>query len=163
MARPHISYKDERVDHIIKLMVNREWHPGRAHKELAEKWGIHPRTVSDYADIASGVLKRADGDLMVWVNNKLQELDTIAAAAVAKTHTYKVKDELIEVPDPDFASAVKAINVAADIRGAKLQKGGITGDKKPPRTPEEKRIYVEQCRMALAKLEAELETDEKVH
>jgi len=99
---PNRLTADEQVDHIVKLMVTREWRAGASHKELASAWGCHPRTVGDRAIIASGILARTGGPLEQWVESKMRALDELETQAAS---------------DGNVIAAIKAIQLQMDIRG----------------------------------------------
>lgn len=99
--------KDAQVDHILKLMLNGQWKGAQSNQELSAKWKCHPRTVSDRACEASAVLKRLGGPVEAFIERKLAELEALQAMATA---------------DGNVRDAVKAIELAAKIRGALVQK-----------------------------------------
>ncbi len=81
MSRPTA---DEMREHIMTLMLHREWNPGASHKELAAKWGVAPRTVGDRALEASRVIRlAAKKPVEDFVAEALVELDSLAAEARA--------------------------------------------------------------------------------
>lgn len=51
--------RELRIEQVLQLMVNAEWHPGESHRSLAEQWGVHPGTVEHIAAEANRLLRHA--------------------------------------------------------------------------------------------------------
>lgn len=51
--------REQRVDEVLHLMQRGEWHAGRSHVALAQKWGVHPGTVEHVAAEANRLLRHA--------------------------------------------------------------------------------------------------------
>lgn len=103
MSKPTM---DQMREHIMNLMLNREWNPGVSHKQLATKWGCATRTVADRALEANRVIRTIatrDKSNEDFVHEKLVELDSIAARSMA-----------IDRP----RDAIAAIELQAKLRGA---------------------------------------------
>lgn len=102
---------DEQREHIVHLMINREWRPGRSHKQLAKDWGIAPRTVAQRALEASRAIHVANGGLHEFICRKMSELDTVVEEAMEKT-------DADGQPCPDLKAAIAAIRVQGELMGA---------------------------------------------
>ena len=140
---------DEQVDHIVRLMVTREWRAGRSHKMLAEEWDCHPQTVAERARIASGFLVRAGGTLETWVAGKMQALEELEHQAAI---------------GGDVKAAILAIRLQAEIRGVLTRQMG----KKPGESNEDARAAflkmtgeerIAELKAAIAEEEAKLKGD----
>lgn len=51
--------REQRVDEVLQLMQRGEWHAGRSHLALAERWQVHPGTVEHVAAEANRLLRHA--------------------------------------------------------------------------------------------------------
>ncbi len=100
---------DEKIDHIVKMMMGSEWRGAQSHRELAALWGCHPQTVYEMASKASAVLKRIGGPLDGWVQGKLAELDEIKQVAMAQEK-------------PDCKAAAAAVKLQLEARGVFVKK-----------------------------------------
>src|SRR5262245_36336752 len=57
--RASLTPREQRVDEVLQMMQAGEWHAGRSHQALAEKWGVHPGTVEHIAAEANRLLRHA--------------------------------------------------------------------------------------------------------
>ncbi len=120
---------DERVDHIIRLMLEGDWHGGSSSKKLAAEWECHPKTVSDLACRASAVLKRSGAPIEQEIAQALAELDSLKALALSYERGFVVKDGVdsshVEyVSDPQIREAISAVKLRMDILGVTSTKRG---------------------------------------
>lgn len=51
--------REVRVDEVVDLMANGNWHAGPSHQRMAQKWGVHPGTVEHIAAEANRLLRHA--------------------------------------------------------------------------------------------------------
>ncbi len=73
---------DEQREHIVGMILRREWHPGASHEALAREWGIGVRTVSQRALEASHAVRvGSDKDNKDFIAESLAELDSLIAEA----------------------------------------------------------------------------------
>ncbi len=114
MKKPNPTTADEQREHIAKLMMEREWHPGRCHKELAELWGIGVRTVAQRALEASRAIQLA-GKVKDQVDAAIQELDSLQAMAIAEV---KATSDGGVMPMPNVRAAVECIKLKMQLLGA---------------------------------------------
>jgi len=114
--------KVEQEDHIIRMMLAGRWYGGRSSEELAKQWGCHPRTVADRALVASGVIRRRGQPIEEFIDQKLNELETLQAAAMDEVKWFKVGDELVSRPAQNVPAAINAIRLQAEIKGALVKK-----------------------------------------
>ncbi len=115
---------DEQIDHIVQLMIRREWNPGVTHKALAEEWSIGVRQVSERAKRASVAIAHAY-PVKEWVTEAVAELDSIQAAAMAEVKLValgrdKETGEMMyeKVPQPNTKAAIAAIEAKGKLLGA---------------------------------------------
>ncbi len=77
-ARARSLTADEQREHIVAMILRKEWHPGAAHKELAEKWGCSVRTVSNRAlEAMHAVRVGLATTVKDWVAQAFAELDAL--------------------------------------------------------------------------------------
>jgi hypothetical protein len=118
----------ERIDYIVRAMTEGRWSAGKSHQELAERWGLHPRTVSEYAGAASAIIDRMGTPLEDFVEAKLAELETMHRVAMSRERLVRVRclacgqgsDE--RAPDPDVKGAAEAVRLQLQARGALVQR-----------------------------------------
>ncbi len=73
---------DQQREHIVGMILRREWHPGESHKALAEAWRVSERTVSQRALEASHAVRvGTDKDNKDFIAESLAELDSLAQMA----------------------------------------------------------------------------------
>ncbi len=69
---------DEQREHIVAMILRKEWHPGAAHKALAEEWGCSVRTVSNRAlEAMHAVRVGLATTVKDWVAQAFAELDAL--------------------------------------------------------------------------------------
>lgn len=106
---------DEQREYIVRMMLEREWRPGRSHKQLAKDWGIAPRTVAQRALEASRAIHVANGGLQEFICRKMSELDTVIEQAM---DCVKLDKEGGTIESPDLKAAIAAIRVQGELMGA---------------------------------------------
>lgn len=73
LGRERAAVTVERVQHIVRLMVAREWHDGMD-KELAKEWGISDSRVRQLSAEASRFVRFATGDTSDIRNRLIVEI-----------------------------------------------------------------------------------------
>lgn len=110
--------RDEKIDHILKMMLEGEWKGCRSHRELAAGWSCHPRTVGDLAQSAADIKRRLAGDAEKMVHAKLAELEHIAEVAMNLQRPVIVNKQVELYPAPDVKAAEKAVRDYLEVLGA---------------------------------------------
>lgn len=117
---------DEQREHIVGMVLRREWSPGVSHKQLADEWGLGVRTVSQRALEAMHAVRVASNtQLRDFVVEALAELDSMQAAAMSEEKVVCVgKDrdsgvlEYERVPQPNVRAAAYCVELKAKMLGA---------------------------------------------
>lgn len=152
-----MATKDERVDHIIRLMLQGKWHGMKSRAELSALWDIHEHTVGDYASIASGFCSRLGKDLETEAREALAELDAIKRMALEYVTFGK---DGTPYEQPKLKEATDAIRLKMDILGITSRRNRneaskpAVDDKYANATREERIAMLEQ---ALAEEKGELQ------
>lgn len=107
---------DEQREYIVRMMLEREWRPGRSHKQLAKDWGIAPRTVAQRALEASRAIHVANGGLQEFICRKMSELDTVIESAMSVVKLTGDDGKCVDAPD--LKAAIAAIRVQGELMGA---------------------------------------------
>lgn len=125
--RTRKSETELRVDRIIDMMTSGTWVAGRSHKALGQEWNLTITTVERLAAEASRVLRRvtrADEDAVRTRMVAGIEAIRLRAEIKTKARTRRVSDaqgqvryEEIQVPDPDYQTALKAYELQAKLLG----------------------------------------------
>lgn len=53
-----LTPREQRIDEVLRMMSQGQWMTGVSHRQLAEKWGMHPDTVAAIAAEANRLLRR---------------------------------------------------------------------------------------------------------
>ena len=109
---------DQQIDHIVKLMLEGEWKGSRSHRELADAWGCHPRTVGDRAIAAAAVCRRMGGNVEAMVRAKLAELEHLIEVAMDLQRPVVVDKQVELYPAPDVKAARAALRDYLEVLGA---------------------------------------------
>jgi hypothetical protein len=127
-ARDVEATRDERIDFIVRAMAEGRWDGCKSHEELAKRWGLHPRTVGEYAGAASAVIGRMGTPLEDFCESKLAELEALHRAALARERIVRLRCAACgagseeRAPDPDIRGAADAVRLQCQIRGALVQR-----------------------------------------
>lgn len=120
-------------------MVEGRWVSGASHRFIAEKHGVAPATVKDWATSASRALRlivAVDPDEMRA--RLIATLETVVSKAMAR-QSATMGGELYD--NPDLKSAVSAIAEQAKLLGLVVQKHEVQA-----MTPEEADRLIEQAK-----------------
>lgn len=122
--------RDDAVDRIVKLMLRGEWRGGKTRAEMADEYGVHERTVGDWAMIASGMLVRAGTPIEKLIDEKMAELEGIQRMALERVKVIHSADgETNIVPSPELKEAIAAIRLQMEIRGVLTRHAPKQADK----------------------------------
>lgn len=142
---------DAGVQDCIEIMTAGEWVAGRSHKIVADKHGVSPATVKDWATSASRVIRALatvdQGEIRTRILTGLERATELAFKQIGVTVTGE------EYSKPDIKGAVSALVAQAQILGLITNKHEVTS--KPPAT-----MSREEHRAALKKLQEEIAAEE---
>jgi len=97
------AVKDQRVDHIVRLMAHGEWHGAGSHHELSDAWGVSIAAVQEYARIASGIIR-----VVVEGNPDEVRAEIIAGIEAIKAQAIKQRE---------LRTALQAVDLKARMLG----------------------------------------------
>lgn len=133
------TLRDERIDHIMTLMCDGEWGASAA-RRLAKEWGLAQNSVSDYASVASSIIRHVvQGDADTIRTSILAGIEAVRKIALEKQRSYVVKrgdeQEVVEVPDPDCKAALASYDLQAKVLGLVITKvETVNGNESPEET-----------------------------
>lgn len=150
---------DDRIDHIVRMMLKRQWKGMVSREKLAEEWGCHEKTVGTMADRASAIVARRGQPIEQEIDDALAELEQIKLMALNNERCSVDKDGNEHYfAAPMLREATDAIKLKLEIRGVLTKQRG-----KEPAKPDVEDEYskmtreqqVARLKEELAKLEAE--------
>jgi len=109
---------EERVQHIVRLMLKGHWKGMASREKLAEEWGCHERTVGDMAERASSVVACRGKPIEQEIDAALSDLEQIKRMALDNERVIvDKKGDAHYFAAPMLHDAIEAIKLKMDIRG----------------------------------------------
>lgn len=111
--------QEDRVLEVMRIMTAGQWRTGVSHVELAQKHGVSPSTVKNWAAEASRLIKLSMGDGEEVRARIASMLENFASVAMAR-EGYTMGGDAY--PNPDVKAATAAVKTLAEVLGLITQK-----------------------------------------
>jgi hypothetical protein len=140
---------DERIDHVTHMMAMGEWSGARSTRELAETWGVSMHCVSEYARVASAIIRRV-------TKGDPEDVRAEVIAGIERLRLIATEHSRRDVRG--VTAALSAYDLRAKLLGLfpaqKIEL--VTPDAWNALSLEEKRERLTKAKVRIAQLEAEL-------
>lgn len=121
---------DERVDHIVRMMLKGQWKGMASRETLAAEWKCHERTVGYMAERAAAVVARRGQPIEQEIDAALADLEHIKRVALDNERCTVDKDGGEHFfASPMLREATEAIKLKLEIRGALFKGRAKEADK----------------------------------
>lgn len=143
---------DDRIDHIVRMMLTGVWKGMKSHVALGEDWGCHPRTVGTMAERAHAIIARRGQPIELEIDQALADLEQIKRLALDNERcTVDKNGEAHYYASPMLREATEAITRKLEILGVMAKARG--SKEKPHPEDDMSKLTPEQM---IAKLEEAL-------
>ncbi len=117
-SRARAATADERIDHIARMMAKGEWRGMKSREKLADEWGVHQRTVGDWACRAHAVVSRRGAPIEEEIDQALADLEGIKRMALDNERVViDRKGDAHYFASPMLREATDAVKLRMEIRG----------------------------------------------